>query len=159
MNIRTDILLRVYISFGIMVVIALAVLYKMFTIQLVHGEKWAAMADSLSTRYVDVDAARGNIYSVDGSLLATSVPEYDIRMDLLAPGIEEDTDFYSKVDSLAKSLSLFFNDKSSAQYSRLLRVARSQKNRYFLIKRDVSYQAMKKMRTFPIFNLGVMKGG
>jgi cell division protein FtsI (penicillin-binding protein 3) len=159
MNIRTDILLRVYISFGIMVVIALAVVYKMFSIQLVQGQKWTAMADSLSTRYVDVEAARGNIYSVDGSLLATSVPEYDIRMDLLAPGIEDDEVFYSKVDSLAKSLSAFFGDKSTAQYSRLLRVARSKGNRYFLIKRDVSYQSMKKLRTFPIFNLGIMKGG
>src|SRR5690554_3290931 len=137
MNIRTDILLRAYISFGIMVVIALAVLYKMFTIQLVQDEKWTAMADSLSTRYVDVEPARGNIYSVDGSLLATSVPEYDIRMDLYAPGIEKDPDFYSRVDSLAQSLSSFFKDKSTAQYSRLLRVARKQKNRYFLIKRDV----------------------
>src|SRR5690606_35696545 len=159
MNIRTDILLRVYISFGIMVVIALAVLYKMFTIQLVHGEKWAAMADSLSTRYVDIEAARGNIYSVDGSLLATSVPEYDIRMDLLAPGIESDDVFFSKVDSLARSLSAFFGDKPTSQYARLLRSARSKKNRYFLIKRDVSYQSMKKMRSFPIFNLGIVKGG
>ena len=159
MNIRTDILLRAYISFGIMVVIALAVLYKMFTIQMVQGEKWAAMADSLSTRYVDIEPARGNIYSVDGSLLATSVPEYDIRMDLFAPGIVDDDIFYSKVDSLARSLSLFFGDKSSAQYTRLLRSARTQRNRYFLIKRDVSYQSMKKMRTFPIFNLGIMKGG
>lgn len=159
MNIRTDILLRVYISFGIMVLIAIAVLYKMFTVQLVHGEKWAAMADSLSTRYVDVDAARGNIYSVDGSLLATSVPEYDIRMDLYAPGIELDDVFYSKVDSLARALSDFFKDKSPVQYSRSLRRARSDNNRYFLIKRDVSYQSMKKMRTFPIFNLGYMAGG
>lgn len=159
MNIRTDILLRVYISFGIMVVIALAVVYKMFNIQMVHGEKWAAMADSLSTRYVDIDAARGNIYSVDGSLLATSVPEYDIRMDMYAPGIEEDDVFYSKVDSLAHSLSGFFKDKSATQYSRALRRARSDKNRYFLIKRDVSYQSMKEMRSFPIFNLGIMAGG
>jgi cell division protein FtsI (penicillin-binding protein 3) len=159
MNIRTDILLRAYISFGIMVVIALAVLYKMFTIQFVQGEKWAAMADSLSTRYVDIEPARGNIYSVDGSLLATSVPEYDIRMDLFAPGIVDDEVFYSKVDSLARSLSSFFGDKSSAHYTRLLRSARAQRNRYFLIKRDVSYQSMKKMRAFPIFNLGIMKGG
>jgi len=142
-----------------MVVIALAVVYKMFNVQLVHGEKWAAMADSLSTRYVDIDAARGNIYSVDGSLLATSVPEYDIRMDLYAPGIENDDVFYSKVDSLANSLSDFFRDKSATQYSRALRRARSDKNRYFLVKRDVSYQSMKKMRTFPIFNLGIMAGG
>src|SRR3546814_8831770 len=81
MNIRTDILLRAYISFGVMVVIALAIIYQMFVVQFVNGPKWIAMADSLTTRYATVEAARGNIYSVDGSLLATSVPEYDIRMD------------------------------------------------------------------------------
>src|SRR5690606_35589545 len=159
MNIRTDILLRAYISFGVMVVIAVAIIYKMFVVQFVNGQKWTSMADSLTTRYAQVEATRGNIYSVDGSLLATSVPEYDIRMDVLAPGIQESKVFYSKVDSLASHLSRFFGDKTSAQYSRLLRQARKHENRYFLVKRDVSYQQMKEMRTFPIFNLGKYKGG
>ena len=159
MNIKTDILLRVYISFGLMVVIALAVVYKLFVVQVAEGEKWKAMQDSLSTKYVAVEPARGNIYSIDGKLLATSVPEYDIRMDLYAPGIEENEIFYSKVDSLSSSLSAFFGDKSSAQYSRLLREARKKRNRYFLIKRNVSYQQMKSLRNFPIFNLGKFKGG
>jgi cell division protein FtsI (penicillin-binding protein 3) len=159
MNIKTDILLRAYISFGVMVVIAIAVVYKLFTVQVVEGDKWRAMQDSLSTKYVTVEPARGNIYSVDGKLLATSVPEYDIRMDLFAPGIESDDVFYSKVDSLSGSLSRFFGDKPSSQYSRLLRDARKRKNRYFLIKRNVSYQQMKSLRGFPIFNLGKYKGG
>lgn len=159
MNIKTDILLRAYISFGVMVVIAVAVIYKLFTVQVVEGDKWRAMQDSLSTKYVNVEPARGNIYSVDGKLLATSVPEYDIRMDLFAPGIESDDIFYSKVDSLSSSLSRFFGDKPSSQYSRLLRDARKNKNRYFLIKRNVGYQQMKSLRGFPIFNLGKYKGG
>src|SRR3546814_17294640 len=90
MNIRTDILLRVYLSFGLIVLFAIAVLAKLFHLQYVEGDEWRALADSLSTRYVDVEAVRGNIYSDDGSLLATSVPEYDLRMDLLAPGIAAD---------------------------------------------------------------------
>ncbi len=159
MNIKTDILLRAYISFGVMVVIAIAVIYKLFNVQVVEGDKWRAMQDSLSTKYVNVEPARGNIYSVDGKLLATSVPEYDIRMDLFAPGIESDDVFYSKVDSLSFSLSRFFGDKPSSQYSRLLRDARKKKNRYFLIKRNISYQQMKSLRGFPIFNLGKYKGG
>lgn len=159
MNIKTDILLRAYISFGVMVVIAVAVIYKLFVVQVVNGSKWLAMQDSLSTKYIDVEPARGNIYSVDGSLLATSVPEYDIRMDVFAPGVEENEVFYSKVDSLATSLSKFFGDKSSSQYSHLLREARKDRNRYFLLKRNVSYQQMKTLRTFPIFNLGKYKGG
>src|SRR5690606_25030254 len=159
MNIRTDILLRVYLSFGLIVLFALAVLVKLFHLQYVEGEAWQAKADSMSTRYVDVEAVRGNIFSNDGSLLATSVPEYDLRMDLLAPGIEDNDVFFSKVDSLATELSAFFKDRSSAQYSRLLKEARKKKNRYYLIKRDVGHQELKQIREFPIFNLGKYKGG
>lgn len=159
MNIRTDILLRVYLSFGLIVLFAAAVLVKLVHLQYVEGEEWRKKADSLSTRYVDVEAVRGNIFSNDGSLLATSVPEYDLRMDLLAPGIVDDDVFYSKVDSLAGELAAFFKDKSSAQYSRLLKSARKKKNRYYLLKRDVGHQELKKVKQFTIFNLGKYKGG
>ena len=118
------------------------------------------MADSLSTRFVNVEAARGNIYSVDGSsLLATSVPEYEIRMDLMAGGIEKDDIFYEKIDSLAAKLSSFFGDKSSKQYSRILRNARQDKSRYLLLKRNITHQQLKAIRKFPVFNLGRYKGG
>ena len=159
MNIRTDILLRVYLAFGLIVLLAFAVLFKLFHVQFVEGEKWRSMADSLSTRFANVEAARGNIYSVDGSLLATSVPEYEIRMDMLAGGIEKDDVFFEKVDSLAAKLSVFFGDKSTKQYSRLLREARDDKARYLLLKRDVTHQDLKAIRKFPIFNLGRYKGG
>ena len=159
MNIRTDILLRVYLAFGLIVLLAFAVLFKLFHVQFVEGQKWRSMADSLSTRFANVEAARGNIYSVDGSLLATSVPEYEIRMDMLAGGIEKDDVFFEKVDSLAAQLSVFFGDKSTKQYSRLLREARDDKTRYLLIKRDVTHQELKAIRKFSIFNLGRYTGG
>ena len=160
MNIRTDILLRVYIAFGLIVLLAFAVLFKLFHVQYVEGNKWRAMADSLSTRFVNVEAARGNIYSVDGSsLLATSVPEYEIRMDLMAGGIEKDDIFYEKIDSLAAKLSSFFGDKSSKQYFRILRNARQDRARYLLLKRNITHQQLKAIRKFPVFNLGRYKGG
>src|SRR5215217_2201335 len=124
MNIRANILLRVYLSFGLIVLFAVAVLIRLCDVQFVEGHKWRAMADSLSTKYVTVEAARGNIYSVDGSLLATSIPEYELRMDMFAGGISDDKVFFGKVDSLALSLSGFFKDKSSKEYSRYLRSAR-----------------------------------
>ncbi len=159
MNIRTDILLRVYIAFGLIVCFAFAVVFKMWTVQFQQGKKWRAMADSLSTHYVNVDAVRGNIYSNDGSLLATSVPEYELRMDLLAGGIEKDEIFYEKVDSLAQKMSSFFGDKSARQYARIFREARKDKERYFLVKRKVTHQQLSQIRQFPIFNLGRYKGG
>lgn len=159
MNIRTDILRRSYLAFGLIVLFAVAVLVQLIRVQYVEGEQWKAMADSLSTRYMDVEAIRGNIYSNDGSILASSIPEYDLRMDLLASGIEKDEDFEVYIDSLAQKLSAFFGDRTTAQYSRGLRDARAQGNRYFLLKRNVGHQDLKEVREFPIFNMGRYRGG
>lgn len=159
MNIRTDILLRVYIAFGLIVFLAFAVVFKLFHVQFVQGDKWKSMADSLSTKFANVEAARGNIYSVDGRLLATSVPEYELHMDLYAAGIEDDDAFNSKVDSLGNKMSRFFGDRSEKQYTRMLRVARRDSARYLLIRRKVTHQELKEIRKFPIFNLGRYKGG
>ena len=159
MNIRTNILLRVYAAFGFIVLFAITVVARMGYVQIVQGDKYHAMADSLSTKYAEVEAARGNIYSSDGSLLATSVPEYELRMDLLAGGIQDNHVFYEKVDSLAYNLSKHFGDKSEREYARLLRNARAEGQRYFLLKRKASYQDLKAVKTFPIFNMGRYKGG
>lgn len=159
MNIRANILLRVYLAFGLIVLLAVAVLVRLCDVQFVEGHKWRAMADSLSTKYINVEAARGNIYSNDGSLLATSVPEYELRMDMFAGGITDDDLFYSKVDSLGMQLSSFFKDRTAKEYSRYLRSARRDSARYVLIKRKVNYQELKKVRTFPLYNVGKYTGG
>lgn len=159
MNIRANILLRVYLAFGLIVLFALAVFVRLIDVQFRQGHKWVAMADSLSTKEFDIEATRGNIYSVDGSLLATSVPEYELRMDMFAGGIQDDKIFNSKVDSLAMKLSAFFKDKSAKDYSRYLRKARQDSARYVLIKRKVSYQDLKVVRAFPLYNIGKHSGG
>lgn len=153
MSIRRSILQRVYIAFGVMVVGALAVFFKMLHLQYVDGGQWRAIADSLTIQERVVEAARGNIYSNDGSLLATSVPEYELRFDAMAIPIEYTEVFNSKVDSLALRLSSFFKDKSSRQYLRLLKEARAKKQRYVLLKRAVTHQELKVIRTFPMMSV------
>ncbi len=159
MNIRADILFRVYVAFGLIVVFALAVVVKLFHVQVNEGDKWRAMADSMSTKYIHVEAVRGNIYSNDGSLLATSVPEYELRVDLLAGGVARDEIFYEKVDSLALKLSKLFGDKSERAYSSILRQGRKEGARYMLLKRNVTHSQLGQIKKFPIFNLGKYKGG
>lgn len=158
-SIRVSILWRVYVAFGLIVLVAIAILSKLFYIQIVQGDKWKAMADSLSTKYVKVEAVRGNIYSSDGSLLATSVPEYELHMDMLAGGIEKDQVFYEKVDSLAYCMSRLFKDKTEREFASLLRRGRKQGSRYLLIRRNVSHQDLAQIKKFPIFNMGRYKGG
>lgn len=159
MNIRANILLRVYLAFGLIVLFALAVFLRLGQVQFVQGKKWKAMADSLSTRYVNVEATRGNIYSNDGSLLATSVPEYELRMDMFAGGIADDKVFNEKVDSLGIKLAQIFQDKSAKDYARYLRKGRQDSARYLLIHRKVGYSDLKTIRTFPLYNIGKFSGG
>jgi len=149
----------VYLAFGLILLFALAVVLQLVNVQFKQGNKWKSMAQTLSTRYMKVDAARGNIFAVDGSLLATSVPEYELHMDMLAGGIADDKIFYAKVDSLALKMSQFFGDRSPKEYSMILRDARKDSARYQLIRRKVGYQELKKIRQFPIFNMGKYKGG
>jgi cell division protein FtsI (penicillin-binding protein 3) len=151
MGIRTNILLRVYIAFGLILFFALAVVIQLCRVQFVQGKKWKAMAVSLSAQYQTVEAARGNIFSADGSLLATSVPEYELHMDMLAGGIAVDSVFNDNVDVLAANLSTMYGDRSARDYSRILRAARNEGSRYQLLRRKVTYQELKKIREFPIF--------
>jgi cell division protein FtsI (penicillin-binding protein 3) len=144
-------LMRVYLAFGLMVFGALAVFAKLLHLQYVDGDKWRSIADSLTIKERVVEAARGNIYSVDGSLLATSVPEYEIRFDAMSIPEEYNDVFNNKVDSLALKLAGFFKDKSSRQYLVILKQARSKKQRYVLLKRAVSHQDLKVLKTFPMF--------
>jgi len=159
MTIRTKILIRVYIAFGLILLFAGAVVVQLYRLQFVQGKKWKAMSASLLTQYQTVEPARGNIFSADMDLLATSVPEYELHMDMLASGIADDRVFNEKVDSLAMKLSEEFGDKSQTEYTRLLRDARQDGERYELIARKVTFQQLKTIRKFPIFNLGTYKGG
>ena len=100
MNIKQDILWRVYLAFLFVVFMGVIILIQSFRIQTVQGDYWKNLADSLTTAYRSIEADRGNIYAEDGNLLATSIPFYEIRMDPNSSALDNKT-FYRDVDSLA----------------------------------------------------------
>jgi len=158
MSIKRDILWRIYLSYAFVAVLGLGILVQATRVQTVKGSYYRALADSLTTSYRSIDAIRGNIYAADGSLLATSVPIYDIRMDLKVDGLKQEL-FESKVDSLGQGLSRIFGDESGREYTRRLREARRAGKRNFLIKRNIDYQQLQQVKKLPIFNLGRYTGG
>ena len=62
-----------------------AVVFKLFSIQFVQGNQYRELAEKRAIKNVVIPANRGNVYSSDGSLLATSIPKYDIRLDAITP--------------------------------------------------------------------------
>jgi len=119
------------------------------------------MSDSMHQRIVELDADRGTIYSEDGQMLSTSLPQFDIYIDFLADGLREKNGkvFKANVDSFAISLADFFQDKTSAQYKKELLQAYKNKNRYYLLKKKLSFEQYKTFRTFPLVKLGKNKSG
>jgi cell division protein FtsI (penicillin-binding protein 3) len=146
---------RIYIVAFAIFLMAVAIVFKLSKIQWVEGDKYRKLAKERSVKNFVIPANKGNIYSSDGSLLATSIPNYTIRFDAVAPK-QQDFDLYVK--PLADSMAKMFN-KSSATYHSDLRKARANKNRYFLLARNLSYTEYIRVKSFPLFNLGAYKGG
>jgi cell division protein FtsI (penicillin-binding protein 3) len=150
--------LRIGLIYGCLVVFAIAIAVRMFTIQIAEGEKWKKEAINVATAVRTVQPDRGHIYSDDGRLLATSVPEYEIRMDMRADGLTDDV-LRTGLDSLCLSLSTLFGDRSATDYKRDLLDARARNERYHLVKRKVDYEQMMTLSRFPIYRMGKFKSG
>jgi len=157
-DIRKGILTRVYLVYIGILLFGLAILGRAFYIQNFEKKQLLEMAKKQEMKVFPIEAIRGNILSDDGTLLAVSVPIFELRMDLLADSLTDEV-FKNGVDSLAICLSKMSKDQSPMQLKDRLWEARRNEDRYFLIKRDVTYPELKKIRTFPIFRRGKYKGG
>jgi len=146
---------RIYLVAFFIFLMAIAITVKLTNIQWVEGEYYRKLAKERTVKTFVIPANKGNIYSADGSLLATSIPNYTIRFDAVAP---KEEDFEKNVKPLADELSKLLG-KSSSSYQSLLRKARANKNRYTFLAEDLSYTEYAKIKSFPLFNKGANKGG
>ncbi len=157
MDTPKDILWRLRLIYIVVVLFSLLILGRAFSIGVVNREYWLAKKEHQTIRLNTIEAIRGNLYSTDGSLLATSVPIYNVYMDLKAEYL--DKIFDKGVDSLSMMMAQTFKDKSKEEYKRELRSERRKKNRYYLLRRDVRHAELKTMRRFPILRYGRYRGG
>ena len=155
---KKSIVLRVYLVYLGILLFGFAIIFRVIMIQSLERAELTEQAIKQELTWVDVEAIRGNICADDGTLLATTVPIFDIRMDLMTDSLTERV-FRQEVDSLAWCLSHLFGDRSPAQYSNDLWSARNSKDRFYLIKRKVTYPEVRALRTFPIFRKGRYQGG
>jgi len=154
---RKNILARTYLAYVLLCVFALSILYRIVIIQFVEGDVWRAKAQASTIKLMEMEALRGNIFDANGALLATSLPYYEVAIDINAPGITDKL-FRSNRDSLAYLLSHLFEDKSEREYLSILNKARKAKDRYVVLKRNVSYKDLQILKTFPILRKG-KRGG
>jgi cell division protein FtsI (penicillin-binding protein 3) len=155
---KDQILARTGVIYGIVVVMAVAVFLRIIFLQFVQSDKWAAMAEKIVYRRSVDKASRGDILSDDGRILASSVPYYPVYMDTRSSGMA-DTTWANGINGLSRGLSKFVGGNTPEGWKNALSNARRRGDRYYLIKRHVSYETLKQLKELPIFRYGKFSGG
>ncbi|CAM1373567.1 Penicillin-binding protein [Tenacibaculum litopenaei] len=155
MVIKKSILNKLYVVVVLMTLFLVVIVFRIINLQYIEGDKYRRLAKQNTVKNDTIFANRGNVYAADGNLLATSMSKFTIRMDVVTV---KQSIFEKNIRALSDSLSNMLG-KPSSYYQDKLRQAQQRKNRYLLIARNVGYNDYAKMKTFPIFNLGMFKGG
>lgn len=164
LNIKNEVLVRVYLVAAGVLFAAFMIFGRLYQLSVMQAARWEAKADSLYLKWVDVYADRGNILADDGSLLATSLPFFDVHFDVKAEGITDEI-FNRDVDSLAWLLSTYIDQQyTPGAYKEWLgKLRNADPNtrgiRYVPIAKNLSFKKMLLVKSFPLFRLGRYKGG
>jgi len=152
---KKQILNKLYLLTGFLFLFAMAIVYKLIEIEHIDGDMYRVQAEEGTVKTFEIAANRGSVYTSDGSLLATSVSRFDVRMDAVT--ISDDA-FEAGIKDLSQALSEMLG-KSASYYENKIRKARVNKNRFLFITKNLSYNDYQRLRKFPIFKLGTYRGG
>mgnify|MGYP003974079659 FL=1 len=148
-------LYRLYFVASILVVLALGIGYRIFDIQFLEGEKYRTIAKEKTIKNFIITPKRGNIYSDDGSLLASSTTNYDVYFDAVTV---TNKNFNKYINPLSEALSIRFNKPLSFFKQSLIDAKKSNK-RYHPIVRNISINTLNHIKKMPLFKMGGIKGG
>lgn len=152
---NSSVLSRFYSLVVGLTLFAFVLIGKLIYIQFYIGEEGVNIGSGTIIKNVILEPSRGNIYSADGSILATSTPRYELHWDAIVPS---ETVFNLNKKVLADSLELIM-DRSSGEILKTIEKVRFNKNRYWLVAKNLSYSEYIRYKTFPIFNKSSYRGG
>ena len=149
---------RTWLSFGLFVLLGMAIFGRILWIQGAEYEQWKAAGERFESSVQSIAPARGQIYAANGSVLATSVPVFEVRWDSKSEAIDWGT-FDRELDDMCAGLSEVLGDKSPAQYREILHNGRNMGRRNTLVARRVSYIKQKQLVELPFLRRGRFKSG
>ncbi|MDG1023834.1 MAG: penicillin-binding transpeptidase domain-containing protein [Flavobacteriaceae bacterium] len=134
---------------------AFVLIGKLIFIQFYQNNEGVSFSSDSIIKNVVLEPSRGNIYASDGNILATSISRYELHWDAMVPS---QSSFEKNKAALADSLALM-TGTSPKETLNLLNSVRRQKNRYWLVAKNISYSEYMRYKSFPIFNKSAYRGG
>lgn len=153
---KTDTLWKTHLVYMLVLLFGVALLAKIILVQTKDSKELVELAEKRELRVKELEASRGNIFSYDGKLMATSVPVFDVFFD--SQSVDQEI-FVSKIESLSQQMALLIPKRTAAQWKEYLSTAKAEGKRYHPIAKNISLSEYRQMQKFAIFNRGPFKGG
>ena len=153
---RTDTLWRSYLLYFLVLIFGIAIIAKIIIVQAKDSKELQELAEKREYRMRTLEASRGNIFSSDGQLMATSIPVYDVFFDYKAV---DSTLLANNIDSLCIQMAQLFPKRNPSQWKAFFAEGIAKKNRHYKIALNISQTELRKMQDFVIFKLGPNRGG
>ena len=153
---RSDTLWRTYLCYFLILLFGIAIVVKIIVVQTKDSKELQALAEKREYRVRTLEASRGNIFSSDGQLMATTIPVYDVFFDYKAV---DSTYLAENIDSLCIQMSQLLPKRTPSQWKAFFAEGIAKKNRHYKIALNISQADLRKMQQFVIFRLGPNRGG
>jgi len=69
---------RIYVFAGVILSVFIIFLVRLFTIQIIQGPEWIALAEDNRTKEINIPASRGVIYDRNNTVLARNIASYNV---------------------------------------------------------------------------------
>ena len=153
---KTDTLWRTYLVDFRVLIFGIAIIAKIIVVQTKDNKELEKLAEQREYRVDTLEASRGNIFSSDGQLMATTIPLYDVFFDYKSV----DSAFLAdNIDSLCGQMASLFPKRNREQWKAFFAEGRAKKNRHYKIALNITQTELRQMQQFVIFNRGLYKNG
>lgn len=155
-NNRGRILMRYYMVVVVIMIPVVLIINQLVDTTVVHANNWNALAMRELSRNDTILPERGNILAADGSILATNLRYYTVRMDFRSERFME-VKYRALLDTLADSMAYYFPVRTAKQWrehlGKPLQKPRKERPRAYRILSNISYSDYKRLRTLPFFKI------
>ena len=153
---KTDTLWKTYLVYFLVLIFGIAIIAKIIVVQTKDNKELEKLAEQREYRVDTLEASRGNIFSSDGQLMATTIPLYDVFFDYKSV----DSAFLAdNIDSLCGQMASLFPKRNREQWKAFFAEGRAKKNRHYKIALNITQTELRQMQQFVIFNRGLYKNG
>jgi len=153
---KTDTLLKTYLVYILVLLFGVAIIAKIIVVQTKDNSELLERAEEREYRVRTLEASRGNIFSADGQLMATTIPLYDVFFDYKAV---DSVFFAQNIDSLCRQMAGLLPHRNAAQWKEFFAIGKARGNRHYKIALNITQAQLRQMQQFVIFNKGAFQGG